>query len=314
MTYTKYTREMLSEAVAATTSMAGVLRHLGLRQNGGSHAHLRRRIKQLGIDTSHFLGQAHARGIPSARRRSAAEVLVVRPEDAKRAAPPTLTRALREIGRSYQCASCGLGDRWNGLPITLHVDHIDGRFWDCRPENVRFLCPNCHSQTATYAGRNRSSCHVAAARAANEDDAAAAHGPKLLSEEGKIEVLARVDRKELTVSDAARLIGCNRNHVYQLRRRLAERGTLAPAGRGQRIAAADRDAIVAFALQHPMLGVRTLASELRNRSRKPIAVEHGTIARILRSEGLNTQAARIVALSAMLKRQGHRLDSSYDRP
>jgi len=314
MGYVKYTKETLSEAVAAATSMAGVLRHLGLRQNGGSHAHLRRRINQLGIDTSHFLGQAHARGLPSARRRSAAEVLVVRPEDAKRAAPPTLTRALREIGRPYQCASCGLGDRWNGLPITLHVDHIDGRFWDCRPENVRFLCPNCHSQTATYAGRNRCSRPVAATHAADEDAAAAAHGPEPWSEEGKIEVLARVDRKELTVSAAARLIGCNRNHVYRLRRRLADRGTLAPASRGRRLAAADRDAIVAFALQHPMLGVRTMASELRNRSPKPVAVEPGTIGRILRSEGLSTQAARIVALSEMLKRQGHRLDSSYDRP
>jgi hypothetical protein len=65
MPYVKYTREMLSEAVAASTSMAGVLRHLGLPQNGGAHAHLRRRINRLGIGTSHFLGQAHLRGTPN---------------------------------------------------------------------------------------------------------------------------------------------------------------------------------------------------------------------------------------------------------
>jgi 5-methylcytosine-specific restriction endonuclease McrA len=39
--------------------------------------------------------------------------------------------------------------------LILHVDHIDGNRYDCRPENLRFLCPNCHSQTATWAGANR---------------------------------------------------------------------------------------------------------------------------------------------------------------
>jgi hypothetical protein len=76
MSYVKYTRQMLAEAVSASTSMAGVLRHLGLRLNGGAHAHLRRRITQLGIDTSHFLGCGHARGKRSPRRRRPDEILV----------------------------------------------------------------------------------------------------------------------------------------------------------------------------------------------------------------------------------------------
>ena len=193
------------------------------------------------------------------------------------------------------------------------MDHIDGRFWDCRADNLRFLCPNCHSQTATYAGRNRSRHRMVAARVEGNDDPAVADSPRPLSEQEKIEVLARVDREELTVSDAARLIGCNRNHVYQLRRRLTERGNLAPAERRPRTTDADRDAIVAFALHHPMLGIRKLATELRSRPHDPITVAHGTIARILQQEGLNSQAARIAAISEMLKRQGHRLDSSHDR-
>lgn len=49
----------------------------------------------------------------------------------------------------------GLGDEWNGNKISLHLDHINGISGDHRLENLRFLCPNCHSQTKNYTGRNK---------------------------------------------------------------------------------------------------------------------------------------------------------------
>ena len=53
-----------------------------------------------------------------------------------------------------KCAFCGISE-WRGKALTLHLDHINGIRNDHRLENLRMLCPNCHSQTATYGGRNK---------------------------------------------------------------------------------------------------------------------------------------------------------------
>ena len=54
-----------------------------------------------------------------------------------------------------ECAWCGITDTWNGKPITLQLDHINGINNDHRIENLRILCPNCHSQTETWCGRGK---------------------------------------------------------------------------------------------------------------------------------------------------------------
>lgn len=53
-----------------------------------------------------------------------------------------------------KCYECGIMDMWNGKPIILHIDHINGINTDNRLNNLRILCPNCHSQTTTYCGKN----------------------------------------------------------------------------------------------------------------------------------------------------------------
>jgi 5-methylcytosine-specific restriction endonuclease McrA len=54
----------------------------------------------------------------------------------------------------YECQECGNTGEHLGKPLSLHLDHINGKNKDHRLENLRFLCPNCHSQTDTYCGRN----------------------------------------------------------------------------------------------------------------------------------------------------------------
>ncbi|MGC5168562.1 HNH endonuclease [Luteimicrobium sp. DT211] len=148
----RYTREVLQEAAANSDSVAAVPRHLGLVESGGAHAHIGRMLKQLGVDTSHFRRDQGAR--VRANRLAAADVLIHEPVRTKRRPPHLLRRALLELGRSYSCEACGCDGRWQGAPLMLHVDHISGDFRDNRASNLRFLCPNCHAQTPTFAGRS----------------------------------------------------------------------------------------------------------------------------------------------------------------
>ena len=150
----KYTEEMLRDAVARSVSFAGVVRSLGLVETGGNHTHIARRIRALGIDTSHFTGRAWAKGT-SRPRRKPSEILILYPAASPRLNGGRLRSALLKMGCRYVCTGCGNTGVWLMKPITLHVDHVNGDHRDCRPENLRFLCPNCHSQTPTHAGRNK---------------------------------------------------------------------------------------------------------------------------------------------------------------
>jgi hypothetical protein len=144
----KYTKEVLEAAVKRSTSLSGVLRALGFwSYSGAMSVHIRKRLAVYGIDTSHFLGMAHQKGRPSNKRKTPQEILVTGKE--YRTGTDILRRCLLELGVPHQCAVCGHLPMWNGGPLTLQVDHINGDWSDDRLENLRFICPNCHSQQLT---------------------------------------------------------------------------------------------------------------------------------------------------------------------
>lgn len=142
----KYTKEILAKAVSKSVSIQDVARQLiGKPVGGNQHQHLRRMILKYGVDTSHFLGRAHNRGQISNKRKSPAEVFIV----GMRQKSHLLRRALIESGIQYNCFIC-LIDKWLGKDINLEIDHINGDSSNNSLENLRFLCPNCHSQTETF--------------------------------------------------------------------------------------------------------------------------------------------------------------------
>jgi 5-methylcytosine-specific restriction endonuclease McrA len=152
----KYTPEILAPLVASSTTFAEVCRKLGLKGEGSMNNHIAAKIREFGLDTSHFTGKR-----TGGLRRGAqcphtipTELLLVRHRKPTRTGGTTLKRALDTLGVSRACAECGLDGEWNGKPLVTQIDHINGDHRDDRPENLRYLCPNCHSQTDTFTGRN----------------------------------------------------------------------------------------------------------------------------------------------------------------
>ncbi|QWA22585.1 HNH endonuclease [Streptomyces osmaniensis] len=141
----------LRHAVDGATSIADALRALGMEPyNSRLRALFHQWIATAGLDTTHFLGQAHQRGKPGTTPVRRAEDILVRHDGKRRTRTHLLRRALLEAGVPEECAECGIGSEWLGKPMTLEVDHISGDWSDDRRENLRLLCPNCHAVTSTW--------------------------------------------------------------------------------------------------------------------------------------------------------------------
>lgn len=75
----------------------------------------------------------------------------------------TLRNAVRrylEVKQNNCCAICGIEAFWNGRPISLVLDHIDGDASNNWENNLRLVCPNCDSQLPTFKSRNKNSARA----------------------------------------------------------------------------------------------------------------------------------------------------------
>jgi hypothetical protein len=139
------------ELVARSTTISIVIKGLGRALVGSNYKYVTRRVGILGLGTSHWNSRAHNSG-NQLKRIQTNQLLV---EGGSHSTKLVKRAILREKLIPETCSECGLGSIWNDKPLVLRLDHKNGVRNDHRLENLRFLCPNCDSQSATYCGRNK---------------------------------------------------------------------------------------------------------------------------------------------------------------
>lgn len=147
----KYTKEFLETLSLESSSVSDMVRKLGLKPSGGQSQYLGKKLKQFEIDISHFNKGSHHKG---RKRKWTWQEVLIKKEVVSRISTKILRTAMLESLIAHQCSECKLGPSWNNKSLCLQIDHINGDGTDNSRENLRFLCPNCHSQTENHGARN----------------------------------------------------------------------------------------------------------------------------------------------------------------
>lgn len=142
----RVTEQQLRDAVQDSITLSEVARKLGKQPKGGNVSAIANKCKLYGIDTSHLRGQSWAKGTTR----------ISQPQQDERVFVYGGTGPHKQIlikERGHACERCG-NDSWLGEVITLELDHVDGDRQNNVRDNLQLLCPNCHSYTPTWRGRN----------------------------------------------------------------------------------------------------------------------------------------------------------------
>ena len=150
----KWTIEQLQKAVKNSTSIRQVIGKLGLVEAGGNYEQVKNYIADLKLDNAHFTGMGWSKGnkVPREPLFSLESILV----SGSRFQSFKLKKRLFAVKiKKPACEECGWAQKAIDGRIPVELDHINGDRHDNRLENLRVLCPNCHSLKSTHRGRNK---------------------------------------------------------------------------------------------------------------------------------------------------------------
>lgn len=146
-----WTDSQIAQLVVECFSYAEMLTKMGRPFSGSSHSWLRERIRDIGSDISHFGKRRKLLGSKGNILYSLETLMARRVQLTQ-----SIKRRILATGRIPNiCEICGQLPEWQGRPLVLQLDHVDGDNLNHSWANLRILCPHCHSQTDTFAGRNR---------------------------------------------------------------------------------------------------------------------------------------------------------------
>ncbi|MFC1720802.1 HNH endonuclease [Patescibacteria group bacterium] len=150
----RWSEDDLKNAVLNSTSIRQVLGKLNLKQAGGNYVQVKYYIKKYNIDIKHFTGQGWNKGMRGIGkpRISLKEILT---KNSSFQSYKLKKRLFKEGLKKPQCEECGWAKKSKDGRIPLELDHVNGTRTDNRLENLRVLCPNCHSLKPTHRGLNK---------------------------------------------------------------------------------------------------------------------------------------------------------------
>lgn len=149
-----WNESQLVDAARTSTSLAQVIRKLGLIEAGGNYDQVKKYIKEYDIDISHFKGMAWNKGL-HIRTNIIIPLEEILVDGSNFQSFKLKKRLFAAKIKQMKCEECGWAKYSDEGYLPLELDHINGNRHDNRLENLRVLCPNCHSLKPTHRGRNR---------------------------------------------------------------------------------------------------------------------------------------------------------------
>jgi len=148
-------KQELKDYVSKATSISQILIHFGFVKYGRNNATLKQVLDKSGIDYSHIPQGRNSNSFNLRGGITPKTLEEVLTQDSGYSRTHLKKRLIREKILKNECRKCGLGNVWQNEPISLQLEHKNGNGRDNRIENLEILCPNCHSQTTTFAGRKQ---------------------------------------------------------------------------------------------------------------------------------------------------------------
>lgn len=158
--YRSWTDEQLVEAVKSSFSYRSVLKKLLLVPAGGNYDQIKRRVVELKIDVTHFTGSRWNVGEQRRQTNYGQKTANLLVENSLYQSYKLKKRLFKEGLKKEACELCGWSERSVDGRVPLELDHINGTHSDNRIENLRILCPNCHSLQPTHRGRNKKTARI----------------------------------------------------------------------------------------------------------------------------------------------------------